>query len=113
MEPGDVVSLDPEWPGAVLRSGGAGDPLVIGCARDAGAVQVPVGQVAIGTHHVTLCRVDAGFGAVRVGDRLVASSIPGVAMKADPSTVNAAVLGRAVEPLEAGSGLIRVLVGVR
>jgi len=113
VEAGDVLSLDATSPGAVVRSAGAGDPLVIGCARAVELGSIPDGLVAVDTGHITLCRVDASYGAVGVGDRLVASPSPGVAMKADPSSADSAVFGRAIEPMEAGSGLIRVLVTVR
>jgi len=113
VEAGDVLSLDATSPGGVVRSAGAGDPLVIGCARAVELGSIPDGLVAVDTGHITLCRVDASYGAVGVGDRLVASPSPGVAMKADPSSADSAVFGRAIEPMEAGSGLIRVLVTVR
>lgn len=112
IEPGDLLSLDPDSPGAVLLSAGTEDPLVIGCAILASAGFLSEGQVGVVTHHIGLCRVDASYAAIRVGDHLVASPSPGVAMRAEPSG-NTVVLGRAIDPLEAGSALIRVLVGVR
>ena len=113
VEAGDVLSLDATSPGAVVRSAGAGDPLVIGCARAVEPGSIPDGLVAVDTGHITLCRVDASYGAVGVGDRLVASPSPGIAMKVGSSSADTGVFGRAIEPLEAGSGLIRVLVTVR
>ena len=59
-----------------------------------------------------LCKVDAGFGAIQVGDLLTTSVTPGHAMRSDefhPGTI----LGKALEPLEAGTGLIKVLVMLR
>jgi hypothetical protein len=58
------------------------------------------------------CKVDASFGAIVVGDLLTTSTTPGHAMRADdpwPGTV----IGKALEPLEMGTGTIRVLVMLR
>jgi hypothetical protein len=113
IEPGDVVSLDAALPGAVRRSAGAGDALVVGCARTTEAGTAPEGQIAVATSHIVLCRVDATYGAVVVGDRLVASPTPGEAMKAEKAPVDSTVLGRAIDALTSGTGLIRVLVGAK
>jgi len=109
IETGDVVSLSEAAPGSVVRSSGPADALVIGCAlaRDASSA-----QVAVATSHVALCRVDAAYGAIAVGDRLTASPGAGAAMKA-VAAAGTTILGRALEPLESGSGLVRVLVGAR
>jgi hypothetical protein len=118
METGDVVSLAPEVPGSVRRSSGAGDALVIGCVQSidstgaAGEAQLPsAGPVAVATSHVALCRVDASYGAIAVGDRLSLSPAPGLAMRIDPGVAGASPLGRAIDPLPSGIGLIRVLLG--
>ena len=58
------------------------------------------------------CKVDAGYGAIQVGDLLTTSPTAGHAMRADdpqPGTI----LGKALEPLETGTGLIKVLVMLR
>jgi hypothetical protein len=110
---GDVVSLVSAAPGSVVRSAGWNDPLVIGCVRGDRADGVGPGPVTVATSHIALCRVDAGYGAVAIGDRLVASPMPGAAMRADSAPVDRLVLGRAIEPLETGTARIRVLLGVR
>jgi len=59
-----------------------------------------------------LAKVDAGYGAIQVGDLLTTSPTVGHAMRADdprPGTI----LGKALEPLDAGTGLIKVLVMLR
>jgi hypothetical protein len=46
-----------------------------------------------------------------IGDLLVTSSRPGYAMKGtDRSRLVGAIVGKALEPLSSGSGIIRVLV---
>ena len=98
-------------------SAGPGDTLVVGCAQaiapDAAGPSPGAGRVAVATSRMALCRVDASFGAIAVGDRLTSSPSPGVAMKADLGVEGPALLGRAIDPLPTGSGLIRVLLGGR
>jgi hypothetical protein len=120
IEAGDVVSLVPNVPGSVSRSAGPTDPLVIGCVQlvgaDAATVPPAKGpstsavQVAVATSHVSLCRVDASNAAIAVGDRLMLSPAPGMAMKLDPGVAGATFVGRAIDPLPSGEGLIRVLL---
>jgi len=57
-------------------------------------------------------KVDAGYGAIRVGDLLTTSPTPGHAMYAydpEPGTV----IGKALEPFDVGTGTITVLVMLR
>ncbi|HEU5180157.1 MAG TPA: hypothetical protein VFW45_05160 [Candidatus Polarisedimenticolia bacterium] len=117
LEAGDVVGLDPNAPGSVRRSNGASDALAIGCVQptdvasgDSGQLP-PVGPVAVATSHVALCRVDASYGAIAVGDHLSLSPQPGLAMRVDPGIPAAIPLGRAIDPLPSGVGMIRVLLG--
>ena len=56
-----------------------------------------------------MVNVDAGFGAIKAGDLLATSPTPGHAQRAvdpEPGTV----IGKALEPLDAGIGQIRMLV---
>ena len=56
-------------------------------------------------------KVTAENGAVMLGDLLVTSSTPGQAMKGtDRSRMLGAVVGKALQPLEKGVGVIQVLV---
>jgi hypothetical protein len=62
-------------------------------------------------------KVDASSGAVRVGDLLVTSPKPGMAMRSQPLNVGGAtfhrpgtLLGKALEPLPSGEGEILVLL---
>jgi hypothetical protein len=57
------------------------------------------------------CKVSAENGSILPGDLLVASATPGHAMKGtDRSRMLGAVVGKALEPLSAGKGVIQVLV---
>lgn len=60
------------------------------------------------------CKVDANYGAVSVGDLLTTSETPGHAMKAsDHQKAFGSVIGKALQPLAAGRGLIPVLVALQ
>ena len=61
---------------------------------------------------VVVCKVDAGYGEIRVGDLLTASATPGHAKRADDPQLGT-ILGKALEPLDDGIGSIRVLVMLR
>jgi hypothetical protein len=55
--------------------------------------------------------VSAENGPIKVGDLLVTSSTPGYAMKGtDRSLLTGAVVGKAMGPLDSGTGTIEVLV---
>lgn len=72
-------------------------------------------QVPMGVIGVIPTKVCGEGGAISRGDLLVTSSVPGVAMKADPDKVKIGqVLGKALETYEAkGIGKIKVLVSVK
>ncbi len=60
------------------------------------------------------CNVDAGFGAVKIGDLLTTSATPGHAMRAsDRDLAFGAVIGKAMAPLAEGRGQIPILVALQ
>jgi hypothetical protein len=60
------------------------------------------------------CKVDAHYAPVAVGDLLTSSPTPGHAMRAeDPFKAFGAVLGKALRPLEAGQGMIPILIALQ
>jgi len=83
--------------------------------RAAEGPRVPV--ALLGIVRVKVC---AENGAIRPGDVLTTSSTPGHAMKASPVVVSGmqiyptgAILGKALEPLEAGTGIVLALITLR
>jgi hypothetical protein len=69
------------------------------------------GEVPLAVVGIVPCKVTAENGSIREGDLLVTSSRPGYAMKGtDRRRLVGAVVGKALEPLERGSGVIEVLV---
>jgi len=60
------------------------------------------------------CRVDASLAPIEVGNLLTSSQTPGHAMRAtDPLRAFGAVIGKSLESLPAGQGLIPILVGLQ
>jgi hypothetical protein len=132
---GDVLVIDRETTRSVVRSTTARSTLVagiystkpgfIGGERD---WDRPVGmgegegggytlldmasefdEIPMAVVGIVPCKVSAENGPIRPGDLLVTSATPGHAMR-DGAPVVGTVLGKALEPLESGTGSIRVLV---
>jgi hypothetical protein len=58
--------------------------------------------------------VDAQYSAIAVGDLLTTSATPGHAMKAiDPLKAFGSVIGKALCPLNAGQGMIPILIALQ
>jgi len=55
------------------------------------------------------CKVDATYAPIEPGDLLTTSDTPGHAMKAADPQIGT-ILGKALEPLDSGTGVIEVLV---
>jgi len=115
LEPGDVlvVGLD----GDLARSSEAHQTSVVGVySTDPGfvggsdeAMDNP-GKVPLAIVGVVPCKASAENGAIRPGDLLVTSSTPGHAMHAGDDPPQGTVVGKALEGLESGSGVIQMLV---
>jgi hypothetical protein len=90
---------------------GAGDlraGIVLG-RRAAAATRVPVALLGR-----AWCNVDASIEPIRVGDLLTTAARPGHAMKASNSErAFGAVIGKALDQLEDGSGMVRVLLALQ
>lgn len=72
------------------------------------------GEVPLAIVGIVPCNVTTENGAIHEGDLLVASSRPGYAMKGtDRRRMLGAVVGKALEPLSKGTGLIQVLVALQ
>jgi hypothetical protein len=93
-----VAGIYSTKPGVVASQHGVGD--------SASADEVPLAVVGI-----VPCKVTAENGPIDAGDLLVTSSALGHAMKGtDRSRMLGAVVGKALEPLQNGTGVIQVLV---
>jgi hypothetical protein len=102
-EAGDVVALLPDRPGALGLARAADDSGVFGVVDD---------ELGVAVSGVVACKVDADYGAIRAGDLLGTSYTPGHARRlTDPRP--GTILGKALEPLAAGRGVVRMLVMLR
>jgi hypothetical protein len=72
---------------------------------------LPSNEVPLAVIGIVPCKVTAENGPIAAGDLLVTSSTPGRAMKGtDRARMLGAVVGKALQPLEKGTGVIQVLV---
>jgi hypothetical protein len=68
-------------------------------------------EVPLAVVGIVPCKVTAENGPIQAGDLLVTSSTAGYAMRGtDRGKMLGAVVGKALEPLSGGTGLIQVLV---
>lgn len=119
-EPGDLMVIDPNAPGKFIKSNQAYSTLVAGIystkpgfvgrkqppTPETNATEVPMAMVGRVPTKVT-----AENGPIKVGDLLVSSSRVGYAMKGtDRTQMLGAVIGKALGPLDSGTGVIEVLV---
>ena len=122
-EPGDVITIDISAPGKFNKSSSPYSKLVAGvystkpglvgrrttADRSDKAAEVPMAMMGI-----VPVKVSTENGAIEPGDLLVSASTPGYAMKAtDSSRLTGAVIGKALAPLDKGSGVIEVLVSLQ
>lgn len=122
-DPGTVMVLGDE--GHLRISDCCYDPRVAGVVSGAGdhrpGVVLDSRAEARGEHRATValvgktfCKVDAGEGAIAVGDLLTTAKRPGHAMKAaDRTRAFGAVIGKALRPLVEGQNMIPILVALQ
>ncbi len=120
---GTVVILDPAKPNQVIASNAAYDSSVAGViSRQPGLElgEAGAGRVLVAATGRVKVKVDATNGPIRIGDLLVTSDKPGVAMKSVPVEFGGVrmhrpgtLIGKALEPLAGGTGEILVLLSLQ
>jgi hypothetical protein len=120
---GTVVVLDSTKSNQVVSSSEAYDTRVAGVVSAQPGIALGesgAGKVLVATTGRVLVKVDASQGPIHIGDLLVTSDVPGVAMKSEPISIGGAqihrpgtLIGKALEPLEKGSGKILVLLSLQ
>ena len=117
-QPGDVVEIDPSDSDRFRLSSEANSTKVAGVISTRPGVTL---NDATGADHAAAgpalalagrvpVKVTNANGAIRIGDALVASSIPGHAMRASSDASPLAVIGKALQNFDAADGSIRMLV---
>lgn len=122
IEPGMVVCIDPNEPGALVISTKAYDRTVAGIVSGAGGVRPGMlmgqkGTIADGAYPVALsgrvyCKVDESGGEIQLGDLLTTSNKSGCCMKVtDHANAQGAIIGKAMsKPVD---GMVLVLVSLQ
>lgn len=113
VEAGDVIVLDSTTHLGVRRADTAYDTRVAGVISSDPAILLPgaIDGVPLALVGRVPVKADASYAAIRVGDLLTTSATPGHAMRcADRLQCVGATVGKALEPLDSGTGVILVLV---
>jgi hypothetical protein len=120
---GTVVVLDPELSNHVLASTRSYDTRVAGVVSAKPGVLLGEGgsgKVMVATTGRVRVKVDATLAPIRVGDLLVTSDKEGIAMRSQPLDLGGTpihrpgtLIGKALEPLDKGSGEILVLLSLQ
>jgi hypothetical protein len=123
LSAGTVVVLDTTRTNHVLASTKAYDTGVAGVVSDSPGVILGQGgadKLKVATTGRVKVRVDATRSPIKVGDLLVTSGVEGVAMKSVPVDLGGTpihrpgtIIGKALEPLEKGTGEILVLLSLQ
>jgi hypothetical protein len=121
VEPGMVVVIDSE--GMLCPSDRPYDKRVAGVVSGAGSYKPGLildkqksstNRMPIGLMGKVYCKVDASYGSIEVGDLLTTSATPGHAMRTDdPMKAFGSVIGKALQPLASGEGLIPILIALQ
>jgi hypothetical protein len=121
IEPGTVVTLDEA--GAVQTSRRPYDKRVAGVISGARNFRPAItldrspsrnSRLPVALVGKVYCKVDADSAPIAVGDLLTTSPTPGHAMKAEDAVKSfGAVIGKALRPLNAGQGLIPMLIALQ
>jgi hypothetical protein len=123
LSPGTVVVLDSELPNTVRPSSRPYDVSVAGVVSSQPGLTL--GESAdnkemIATTGRVRVRVDATRMPIRIGDLVVTSSKPGMAMRSEPVEFQGrtfhqpgTIIGKALEPLKEGEGEILVLLSLQ
>ena len=121
VEPGSVVTIDEI--GKLQNCARAYDKHAAGVISGAGSYKPGIvldrqksdhNRLPVALMGKVYCKVDASYEPIEIGDLLTTSMTSGHAMKAsDPMKAFGAVIGKALEPLTEGQGLIPILVALQ
>lgn len=122
-EPGTLMCIDADNPGHLTISTAAYDTKVAGIVSGAGGVNpgltlhqegVMEGDTEVAIAGRVYVKATALNGPIAPGDLLTTSDVPGHAMRAtDRELSPGAIIGKAMTALEAGEGLVLVLVNLQ
>jgi hypothetical protein len=116
LEPGDVLVIDPD--GQLARSSEPYQASVAGVYSTQPGFLAGAGdgdadlsdRIPLAVMGVVPVKATAGNGPIRPGDLLTSARVPGHAMRAGSNPPVGTVIGKALQPLAEGSGVIKMLV---
>jgi hypothetical protein len=121
IEPGTVMVIDEGE--ALTQSQQAYDKRVAGVISGAGDYKSGIildkqaarmDRMAVALMGKVYCKVDARYSPIEVGDLLTTSPTPGHAMKVcDPVRASGAIIGKTLQGLTGGEGLLPILVSLQ
>ena len=77
--------------------------------REIGLLKIDIEEEESVTRQVVRVKADASYAPIEIGDLLTTSPTRGHAMKAQPAELGS-IVGKAMEPLESGTGMIEIFV---
>ena len=123
IEPGSVVVIDAQQRGAMSMATTAYDRRVAGIVAGANnyrsamtlrSMDGALGKVPVTLTGTAYCLATNANGAIKAGDLLTTSSVPGHAMKVtDHDAARGAILGKALEDLKGDKGQILILASLQ
>ena len=123
LSAGTVVVLDSTKSNQVTSSLVSYDTRVAGVVSEQPGISLGEksdNKVLVATTGRVRVKVDASKGAIHIGDLLVTSDVPGMAMKSEPMIIGGrrfhapgTLIGKALEPLDRGTGTILVLLSLQ
>ena len=123
LTPGTVVVLNTEATNTVMPSSTAYDTRVAGVVSAQPGITLGIrgsDMEQVATTGRVLVFVDATKAPINVGDLLVTSDVPGVAMRSEPVEISGrkfhqpgTIIGKALQPLASGRGQILVLLSMQ
>lgn len=123
LDPGTVVILDPNKSNQVVSSTQPYDTRVAGVISAQPGITLGEksdSKVLVATTGRVRVKVDATKSPIQIGDLLVTSDVPGVAMRSEPVEfagrkmhMPGTLIGKALEPLAKGKGEILVLLSLQ
>jgi len=124
VEAGDVVEIDPDHVGFFRKATGlysrrvagiisTSPGIILGNDIDPQSAEWDDSRPVLAIAGRVPVKVSTENGPIVVGDLLVSSSVPGVAMKGNPEVSIGAVVGKAMEPLENDEGVVMAQVTLR
>ena len=123
IEPGSVVVIDPLHRGKMSPASAAYDRRVAGVVAGANnyrsaitlrAMDGTLGKVPVTLSGTAYCLASSVNGAIKAGDLLTTSAVPGHAMRVtDHEAARGAILGKALEDLKGDKGQILILASLQ